>query len=178
MAGKLLGGWQISAAVQWQPTGESGNIGNGSTDYAGIGLADASFNSTGNNGEFWVQNGRPSYPKKFAGTVGGPGFPQYFNTKNGSTSIWTVPATGTFNLQKGVRDAVHTVGLNDWNVALIKTFAIYKANALEFRAEAFDFPNHANWNGPSFNASSAQFGQVTSKTGLQRTLQLGLRYRF
>ena len=55
---------------------------------------------------------------------------------------------------------------------------------LEFRAEAFDVDNHANWTektatgGTSgfFNPISSSFGKVTGKTQLSRNLQLSLRY--
>ena len=50
--------------------------------------------------------------------------------------------------------------------------------AVDARAEAFDVNNHPNWSGPNLNPTSSQFGEVTSKTGLVRTLQLSLRYAF
>ena len=155
LTAKLLGGWQISGSRPWQPTGESGNIGNGSTDYAGIGRLTAASTLLEIVGEFWVQHGRPAIPRSLPAQWS-TGIAQYFNTTNGATAIWTAPPTGTFNLQKGVRDNIYSpVFREDWNLALIKTFRIYKANALEFRAEAYDVPNHANWAVASFTATSA-----------------------
>ena len=95
-----------------------------------------------------------------------------------SASVFSEPATGTFNLQQGVRDSVYRPGLQDWNLMLFKRFAINERNAIQFRAEAYDFINHPNWSGPQFNPTSSQFGEVTGKTGLARTLQLSLRYSF
>ena len=48
---------------------------------------------------------------------------------------------------------------------------------LQFRAEAFNFPNHPNWSGVDTNPTSATFGMVTSKFS-ERNLQLSLRYTF
>jgi hypothetical protein len=40
------------------------------------------------------------------------------------------------------------------------------------------FPNQPNLSGPSYNPTSSQFGEITGKTNLQRTLQLSLRFFF
>ena len=90
----------------------------------------------------------------------------------------SAPAAGTFNLQPGVRDSIYQPGLQDWNVSMFKRFVVRESDYFEFRAEAYDFINHPNWSGPNLNPTSGQFGEITSKTGLQRTLQLGLRFNF
>ena len=51
VAGKLLGGWQISGLIQYQ-SGTPTSVGRG-TDYAGVGL-DGSL--TGGIGQYWVYN--------------------------------------------------------------------------------------------------------------------------
>jgi hypothetical protein len=61
---------------------------------------------------------------------------------------------------------------------VFKTFAITERTGFQFRAEAYDFPNHPNLSGPSYNPTSSQFGEITGKTNLQRTLQLSLRFFF
>jgi hypothetical protein len=63
-------------------------------------------------------------------------------------------------------------------MALFKRFAVTEKTAFQFRAEAYDIFNHPNWSAPNFNPTSPQFGEVTSKTGLARNLQLSLRYDF
>jgi len=104
--------------------------------------------------------------------------PLYFATTNNGVPIYSKPAAGTFNLQPGVRDSIYAPGLQDWNLSLFKKFTVKEKNYFEFRAEAYDFINHPNWSGPNYNPTSSQFGMVTGKTNLQRTLQLGLRYNF
>jgi hypothetical protein len=61
---------------------------------------------------------------------------------------------------------------------MFKTFRVNERAAFQFRAEAYDFINHANLSAPSFTATAGTFGVITSKSGLQRTLQLSLRFTF
>jgi hypothetical protein len=95
-----------------------------------------------------------------------------------NTPLFTAPAAGTFNLSKGVRNSIYQPGFQDWNLSLFKTFVVKEGQRLEFRAEAFDVNNHPNWSTPNLNPTSSTFGEVTSKTGLARNLQLSLRYAF
>jgi hypothetical protein len=58
--------------------------------------------------------------------------------------------------------------------------ALNDGNALEFRAEAFNLFNHAQFFGPAAvegNISSGSFGQAVSAMP-PRLMQLALRYRF
>jgi hypothetical protein len=170
LAGKVLGGWEISGASQFQ-TGTPCGIGT-NNDFAGVSSTDLGSFGCGSEGQFWVLNGSPSITGGFAGPTGNASSVKYF------TASVTPPPAGTFNLQKGVRDSVYQPGIQDWNLSLFKRFAVNEHNAFEFRAEAYDFPNHPNWSGPNLNPTSSQFGEVTAKTGLVRTLQLSLRYAF
>jgi hypothetical protein len=90
----------------------------------------------------------------------------------------TAPPTGTFNFAQGVRDSIYGPGFQDWNLSMFKTFAINERSGFQFRAEAYDFPNHPNLTAPNFTPTSSQFGMITSKSNLQRTLQLSLRLYF
>ncbi|HKD07593.1 MAG TPA: carboxypeptidase regulatory-like domain-containing protein [Bryobacteraceae bacterium] len=173
MTGKLLGGWQISGVNQFQ-TGTPCGIGT-NNDYAGVGEV-GSF-GCGSEGQFWVMNGTPQILGQFANSTASPN--QYFSVTNSSgQALFTAPPTGTFNLQKGVRDSIYQPGFQDWNLGLYKKFRITERQGIEFRAEAFDVNNHPNWSGPGLNPTATNFGKVTSKTGLSRNLQLSLRYAF
>jgi len=175
LGGKLLGGWQISGVTQFQ-TGLPCSVA-GPTDYTGVGL-DSNF-GCGQNGQYWVVNGTP----KIIGTFGANG--QWFDT-----SVFTKPATGTFNTQR-VRDLIYQPGFQNWNVGLFKTFPITEKTGLQFRAEAYNFINHPNWCGGSgcsgttnigLNPTSSTFGKVLTKGGGvgggERNLQLSLRAYF
>jgi hypothetical protein len=173
LAGKLLGGWQVSGIAQFQ-TGTPCGVGS-ANDYAGVGEV-GSF-GCGSVGQFWVMSQTPAIIGQFANTASSPNL--YFAVNNSSGSpIFSPPPTGTFNLQKGVRDSIYGPGFQDWNIGLFKKFAINERTGFQFRAEAFDFPNHPNWSAPSFNPTSATFGKVTGKSTLARTLQLSLRFYF
>jgi hypothetical protein len=176
LTGKLLGGWQLSGTAQFQ-TGTPCGVGT-NNDFAQSGEY-GSF-GCGSEGQFWIENGTPAINTgAFAGPVTNSSSPTYFTSVNPSgTAIFTKPATGTFNLQPGVRDNIYGPGFQDWNLALYKRFAITEKNGFQFRAEAYDFINHPNLSGPNYNPTSSQFGMITSKTTLARNLQLSLRYEF
>lgn len=179
LTGKILGGWTIVGQTQFQ-TGSPCGVGT-NTDYAGVSSNDLGSFGCGSEGQFWVENGSPNIVGGFAGPQGSAKLnsPLWFSIANpNGSAIFTTPATGTFNLQPGVRDSIYAPGLQDWNISMFKRFTVKEGQALEFRAEAYDFINHPNWSGPNYNPTSSQFGMITSKTGLIRTLQLGLRYNF
>jgi hypothetical protein len=168
LAGKLLGGWQLSGTAQYL-SGSPGSVYSTNTDFAGTGEAGLP--------QFWVMHGKPSYPRQFSRSA--TSSTTYFSTTTPSGDpLFTPPAQGTFNLQHGIRDAIYGPGFQDWNAGLFKKFAIDERNVFEFRAEAYDVFNHPNWNGPNFTAGTSTFGKVTSKSDLSRQLQLSLRYTF
>jgi Carboxypeptidase regulatory-like domain/TonB-dependent Receptor Plug Domain len=183
LVGKVAGGWQISGNTQMQ-TGFPCSVGV-ANDYAGVGET-GSFNCeppsipSGSVGQFWVQNGRVTHLGKFAGPTGTASSPKWFATTTGAgTPLFTPPPAGTFNLQRGIRDNLYAPGLVNWNIALIKAFPVFRENGFEFRAEAYNFPNHPNLASPNYTPTSSQFGEVTAKTTSNpRTLQVGLRYQF
>ena len=169
LEGRLLGGWSLAGTTQWQ-TGAPCGIG-ANNDYAGVG-EEGSF-GCGSEGQFWALNGPVTYNTgAFAGPVTNSSSPRYFTV---STSA---PTTGTFNLTPGVRDAIYGPDFEDWNLSLFKTFTVNERSSFQFRAEAYDFPNHPNLSTPNLNPTSSQFGEITSKTGLNRQLQLSLRFYF
>jgi len=159
------------------------SVGGNTNDYAGVGEP-GSFNceapglGSSSVGEFWQQNGQLKFPHQFAGPNGGAGSPQWFSTMQGNNPVFTQPAAGTFVTQRGVRDNIYSPGLENNNLTLIKNFPIYEQNALQFHAEAYDWLNHPNLSGVNDVAGTATFGEITAKTGLSRTLQVGLRYSF
>ena len=64
------------------------------------------------------------------------------------------------------------------DVALFKNVNVGGTKTAQFRAEIFNFLNHANWNGAESNPTSASFGRVTGKDNARRDVQLSLRYVF
>ena len=180
-AGKIIGGWQLSGSAQFQ-TGQPCGIGTGN-DYAGVGEV-GSF-GCGSQGQFWVKNGSPKILKKFSGYPGQQSN-KYFSTTNADGSpIFTQPAAGTFNLQRGVRDSIYGPGFQNWNLTMKKKFPINDRAGFEFNADAYNFINHPNWaqigqsGGLQLTPTSGTFGQVTQKaTSNPRNLQVGLKFLF
>jgi predicted heme/steroid binding protein len=183
IAGKALGGWQISGITQFQ-TGLPCSVA-AAVDYAKVGQ-DSNY-GCGVNGQYWVVNGDP----KIIGTFGSSG--QWFATTNPDGSpIFTAPPTGTFNTQR-VRNLIYQPGFSNWNLGLFKQFPINETIGLQFRAEAYNVWNHPNWCGNAGCSGTTNiglnptnlstFGKVLAKGsgssgGSERNLQLSLRLYF
>ncbi|MGB6979388.1 MAG: hypothetical protein WBD66_09295, partial [Candidatus Acidiferrales bacterium] len=82
----------------------------------------------------------------------------------------------------------HGPGLNNWDMALLKTTKITESKSLELRFEAFNVWNHTQFGGPngSYNARSYDpvtgvqnggFGFITSANA-PRILQIGAKFHF
>jgi hypothetical protein len=184
LAGKILGGWQVSGLVQYQ-SGLPTSIGRG-TDYVGVGL-DGSL--AGGIGQYWVYNNSSlDYQKTMAHNSGNSDANWWiypFNEPNcnavgaGCTLKWTQPPAGTFNHQPGIRDMIYNPGFENYNLGLFKKFAINERTGFQFRAEAFDALNHPNWNGVGTDPTNlTTFMKVTGKNNDARNLQLSLRLYF
>ena len=177
VAGKLLGGWQISGITQFQ-TGLPFCVANGN-DQAGVGQ-DGSMQGTGCGGQFWLMNGTPSIVHQIAANGAGDNLYWFKTTGASGNPIFTKPAPNTFNTQPaGFRNVLHNPGFVNWNVGLFKKVSITEKTGLQFRAEAFNVFNHPNWGNVNSDPTAAStFGKITSKTNDVRNLQLSLRLYF
>jgi carboxypeptidase family protein len=166
--GKLLGGWTLSGVSQFQ-TGQPLTIAT-SDDFAGVG--------PGSGSQFWIIKGDPVLSRgeqKYSQNNSDANF--YFAVKNpDGSAIFTRPAAGAFSTQNA-RGVVYGPGFQNHNIGLLKDFAITERHKVQFRAEAFNWVNHPNWNNPNTTPTSASFGKVQDKSG-SRELQFALRYSF
>jgi hypothetical protein len=159
LAGRTLGGWQISGAT-FMRTGTPLWV-TRTDDIAAVGDAFAQpFNqvsdpSNGANGQFSTGSDK-NY---------------WFNP-----AAFARPANGTFG--NAPRNDIYNPGQYQWDIALFKNVSLRATHSLQFRAEIFNFLNHPNWNGADSNPTSSTFGQITSKDGSRRDIQLSLRYIF
>lgn len=90
----------------------------------------------------------------------------------------TLPALGTMGNAR--RRFFSGPGLEDVDATLSKTTRLNDGSSLEFRGEAFDLFNHAQFFGPAAvegNISSGSFGTAVSAM-TPRLMQLALRYRY
>jgi hypothetical protein len=160
-----LGGWQITGTTQFQ-SGTPFTIGTGE-DILGIGTT---------NGVPWnLSSLTTDQPKQFSQGAADSNF--YFNPRPNGQPWATRPANGTIPNQNRNAIQLNGVGFRNWNLALFKAFVFAERHTVQFRAEAFNFPNHPNFGGFDANPLSATFGKVTGK-GSERNVQLSLRYSF
>ncbi|HXG68945.1 MAG TPA: carboxypeptidase-like regulatory domain-containing protein [Blastocatellia bacterium] len=168
LLGKIFGGWTISAVSQFQ-TGSPVSIRTGD-DFAGVG--------PGSGPQYWVVNGDPKLDRgerKFSNNPQDQNF--WFLPRNPDGSpIFTPPPAGTFNSQR-VRNFLYNPGFQNHNLGVHKDFFIKETHKVTFRFEAFNWPNHPNWDGANTDPRSANFGKVTTKSS-ERNLQFALRYSF
>ncbi|MCI0665231.1 MAG: carboxypeptidase-like regulatory domain-containing protein [Acidobacteria bacterium] len=163
LAGKLLGGWTISAISQWQ-SGQPATITAGSDDIAGVG--------PGSGSQYYLINGDPvlsGSERKFAVNATDPNF--WFNT-----TAFSRPTAGVISTQRA-RGVFYQPGFQNHNMAVVKDFSITEGHRIQFRAEAFNWLNHPNLNNAETNPTNANFGKITAKGG-NRELQFALRYQF
>ncbi len=160
MVRSALGGWQFSGII----TEESGapiNIGVNGTTAASI---------LGNTGMRPNLAGSISYPKTTAAWF---------------TGNFSAPACATGPDCYGNLgfDAVRGPGHNNFDLALMKSFAFTERLRMEFRAEAFNTFNHpqfegnSNLGGISTNVGASNFGAVTNAYD-PREFQLALKLMF
>ena len=166
----VAGGWQASGVIQFQ-TGAPFTIAR-TDDYLGTGAA---------NDKPWSLSGDTDRPKKFANETAAGNYvgvtDYWFNPKPGGTPWAYKPANGTLPNQNRNSIPFNNVGFQNWNLALFKAFRITERQNVQFRFEAFNFPNHPNWSGVDTNPTSTSFGMNTGKSS-ERNVQLSLRYSF
>jgi hypothetical protein len=187
LAGKLLGGWTVSAISQFQ-TGNPTSVATGD-DFAGVG--------PGSGSQLWVLNGDIKQDGKFSNGAADSNFwfqvsqpgktcnpsnrTNVGGTKDPTSCLFTEPTPGTFSNQR-TRGIIYQPGFQNHNLTLVKDFSLTERQRIQFRAEAYNWLNHPNLggaggNGVDVNPTSTTFGKVTGKGG-ERQLQFALRYQF
>jgi hypothetical protein len=108
--------------------------------------------------------------------------PRATNTFNSRTgSFWFVPAgfskeaIGTIGNAR--RNMFHGPGLNNTDLALEKDFKVDERRYFELRLEAYNAFNHTQFNNPSGDVDSRNFGRITSAQS-PRLVQLGAKFYF
>ncbi len=156
-AGKILNGWELNSIVIWQSglpfTAFSGR----DNSFTGIGADHADF--LGGDADL-------------SGRSRGAELLEFFDT-----SKFIVNQPGTFG--NAGRNILRGPAFFKTDFSVIKNTPITERVDLQFRAEFFNLFNNANFRFPNANASSAQFGQITSTVDeSQRIIQFGLKLLF
>jgi hypothetical protein len=187
LVGKVLGGWVISGVSQMATGAPVNNIGGDqgmgiatADDFAGVG--------PGSGVQAWLFTQAPNITGKYANNNGDNSFWFYPINADG-TPIFTKPAAGTISNQKP-RGLIYGPGFQNHNLRVSKEFRIHERHSVQFFAEAFNFLNHPNWNGPDTNPNNivlgtdgkvditkTTFGKVTTRSS-ERQIQFALRYSF
>ena len=104
------------------------------------------------------------------------------NPRNGqpyfNTAVLTENLPGTPGTAK--RRFFYGPGMNNYDLALLKNVRLTEAKSLQFRVEAFNAFNHAQFFGPQAvdgNIDSSTFGDVIGATS-PRLVQLGFKFLF
>lgn len=108
-------------------------------------------------------NGRSSLKNKEVRTNG-----QYWI----DTSCFAMPAPNTFG--NSGANILTGPGLNNWDIGIGKLMPLHEAMSLEFRVEAFNAMNHAQFLNPDFVMTDTSFGQITT-AGPARELQFAVK---
>jgi hypothetical protein len=107
---------------------------------------------------------------------------------NQSTNGWfdsaglTLPDAGTYGNM--TRNRLMGPSTTTWDFSTLKKFPIHERKELQFRFEAFNFPNHPRWGDPNLSWGSRDaakpgpnFGLIRSSSSM-RQLQFGLKLMF
>jgi hypothetical protein len=95
-----------------------------------------------------------------------------------NTALFTLPGLG--QVGTAARRFFYGPGIINFDTALHKSVQLSESRSLEFRLEAFNVFNHAQFYGPAAvngNISSANFGQIVSAAS-PRLVQIALKFSF
>jgi Carboxypeptidase regulatory-like domain/TonB dependent receptor len=87
------------------------------------------------------------------------------------------PVTEAGNFGNAGRNIARADGIVNVDLSLLKSFALGEARRLQFRAECFNFANHANFGIPVTDLASPSFGRVL-EAAPPRLVQFGVKFLF
>jgi hypothetical protein len=163
LAGKVLGGWEVSGIVTFQTGLPNSPLG---ANYDAAGLGNIPAQIAGNRPNMLCN---PNFNAPHT-------FEQYFSTyclQNNPTS-GVVPSN---TVNTGGRGTIGGPGTERVDFSLFKNFRFGESVTFQFRAEAFNILNHTNFRAIQANITSAVYGQVTTVRD-PRTLQFGAKLSF
>jgi len=172
-AKKVAGGWQISGITTYA-TGIPVTI-----DPSPGFNADQSL--IGTVGFGWNVDQASILPGKILNNTNPRSGQTYFNTAifvpegcvdAACTGGAAIGAVGNAN-----RRFFHGPGIANWDMALLKQTPITESKSIEFRFEAFNIFNHAQFQNPGGTLGSSSFGIITAAND-PRLMQVALKFHF
>jgi hypothetical protein len=117
--------------------------------------------------------GEPTRPDRIRnGSLSNPTPLDWFNV-----AAFPVVPDSAFRFGNSGRNILDGPGFLAFNLALSKQFIIAERARAQFRWEAFNFTNRANFNLPNKQVDTLGAGTITG-AGASRVMQLGLRVEF
>jgi outer membrane receptor protein involved in Fe transport len=156
--GRLRGGWQTFGIWTFQ----SGR------PFTVALLPDLDNSNTGRANLGFGANDRPNVLRN--PELSGPTPERWFDT-----TAFALPPFGSFG--NAGRNILTGQGYQNVNVSLVKNLALSERAAVQFRAEAFNFLNHTNFDLPDNFFGSPAFGKIQSAQSPRR-IQFGLKLLF
>ena len=105
--------------------------------------------------------------------ISNPTVQRWFNT-----AAFAAPARFTYG--NAGRHILRADGISTFDLSVFRDFTLpfREGMKMQFRAEAFNAFNHADFNIPVSNLSNSNFGQVQGTSTTERQFQLGLKFIF
>ena len=117
--------------------------------------------------------GDASRPDRVAkGPASDPGPDRWFDVK-----AFPVVSNGSFRFGNSGRNILDAPGLQEFNLTLFKNFALTERISAQFRGEAFNAFNHANFGIPNRNVNEPAAATI-AMAGTPRLMQFGLKLYF
>lgn len=167
---RIFGGWKMTGITTYQ------------TGFP-INMSDSGFTSLSCDALTFY--GCPDNPNQVVGTITtvDPRTSSFTSPVGGNVrkNYWFSPAgfvvapVGTFGNAR--RNSLHGPGINNFDFALLKDTHITERTMLEVGIEGFNLFNHTQFNNPSGNIQSGNFGRITSAAG-GRLVQLRAKFSF
>ncbi|MEX2262138.1 MAG: TonB-dependent receptor [Bryobacteraceae bacterium] len=92
--------------------------------------------------------------------------------------VYSAPAPYTFGNTPRFMSALRGPGISNWDVSVFKNIPIRERFTLQFRAEAYNIANRAEFALPNTQIGSAAAGVITSQANSPRDIQLALKLNF
>ena len=105
--------------------------------------------------------------------IANAGRARYFDT-----SVFSLNPAFTFGTAPRIMPNLYGPGAANFDISLFKTTEIKEKWRLQFRAEAFNAFNRAQFGNPVTSITSNTFGRITTQANLPRDFQLALRLLF
>ncbi len=180
VTGKITGGWQLSGLLNWRSgrplsilsgvgtfhrTGVSAeNTVNLTEDVTADRIRDLSGKRSIGPGVFWLD---PCMSSFLGGACTDPNAPR---------GLFALPQPGSLG-QLG-QSILFGPSRFTVDMSLMKRARLRESRDLEFRWEVFNVLNKANFNVPTVNITSSNFGQITRTVSAPRLMQFALKINF